>query len=78
MTPRLRIALTALSLAAPAAAHSCDTLAKLDLPPTTIASAESVPAGGFTPHRLKAISNLPAFCRVAGAIKASPGLQHPF
>jgi hypothetical protein len=69
MTPRLRIALAALSLAAPAAAHSCDELAKLNLPHTTIDTAESVPAGNFTPPGAKALSNLPAFCRVAGVIK---------
>src|SRR5208283_2623319 len=44
----------------------------LDLPATSITSAESVPAGSFTPPGGKAIPNLPAFCRVAGAIKPSP------
>jgi len=56
--------------AAPAA-QTCETLNTLDLPATSIASAESVPAGNFTPPTGKAIPNLPAFCRVAGVLKPS-------
>lgn len=66
-----KIALTALSVAALAAAQPCDTLAKLKLPATTITTAEPVPAGAFTPPGSKTLSNLPAFCRVAGVIKPS-------
>lgn len=54
------------------AAQTCETLAKLDLPGTTITRAESVPAGSFSPPSGKAIPGLPAFCRVAGVIKPSP------
>jgi hypothetical protein len=54
-----------------AAPTSCDALAKLNLPNTTIKTAEAVPAGTFTPPGDRAIPNLPAFCRVAGMIKPS-------
>ena len=77
MTTQLRTTLTALflgaciRLAASPPAQTCDTLAKLNLPATTIATAESVPSGTFTPPGYKALPNLPAFCRVAGTIKPS-------
>jgi feruloyl esterase len=63
--------------AAPARdATSCESLAKLALPDTTITMAESVAAGAFTippgglpiPGGVSA-KNLPAFCRVAATIK---------
>src|SRR5260370_37261463 len=56
--------------AAPAlAATPCEALARLKLPDASIASAESVPTGSFTPPGgNKPIANLPAFCRLAGAI----------
>jgi feruloyl esterase len=47
-------------------AADCAALAKLALPHTTIAEAAAVPAGDF-----KSQKNLPAFCRVAGAIAPS-------
>jgi len=47
-------------------AATCESLASLALPQTTIAAAESHPAGDFG-----AFHNLPAFCRVAGTIKPS-------
>jgi len=53
------------------AGASCDSLAKLALPNTSIASAASVPAGAFTPPGGKPIPNLPAFCRVAGTVRPS-------
>jgi feruloyl esterase len=53
------------------AAQTCEALNKLDLPATSIARAESVPAGGFTVPNGKAMPNLPAFCRVTGTIKPS-------
>ncbi len=52
-----------------AAPTSCESLAKLALPNTTIKTAESVPAGTFKPPQGPAIPDLPAFCRVAGVIK---------
>jgi feruloyl esterase len=47
-------------------AATCESLASLTLPHTTIATAELRPAGDFEANR-----NLPAFCRVAGSIKPS-------
>ena len=62
------------------AAASCESLASLSLPNTTIASAQLVAAGAFTtpaPRRGgagaaspdSAYRDLPAFCRVTGAVK---------
>ena len=57
---------------------SCDSLADLSLPDTTITAAERIPAGSFTPvggqaeATHAAFKMLPAFCRVAGVIKPSP------
>jgi feruloyl esterase len=56
---------------ATAMAATCDSLATLTLPGTTIATAQVVPAGSFTPPSGQAIKNLPAFCRVAGVLKPS-------
>ncbi|MGD0437471.1 MAG: tannase/feruloyl esterase family alpha/beta hydrolase [Bryobacteraceae bacterium] len=54
-----------------AAPASCESLAKLALPTTTIKIAESVAAGAFKPPQGAPIPDLPAFCRVAGVIKPS-------
>ena len=54
--------------ASASAATSCEALARLTLPGTSIASAGSVPTGSFTPPDGKPIANLPAFCRVTGVI----------
>ena len=54
----------------PASAATCESLAELKLPATTI-TAQSVAAGSFTPPEGPAIPNLPAFCRVTGVIKPS-------
>jgi Tannase and feruloyl esterase len=48
---------------------TCDSLATLTLPGTTINVAQSVPAGSFTPPAGQPINNLPAFCRIAGILK---------
>ncbi len=53
----------------PAAAATCESLAALNLPHTTVRIAQAVPAGQFTPEDGRPLNNLPAFCRVAGAIK---------
>jgi len=45
------------------AGRSCEELASLALPTTTISLAQSVAAGGF-----ETIKNLPAFCRVAATL----------
>jgi hypothetical protein len=54
-----------------AAPTSCQELAKLTLPATTIETAEAVPPGVFTPPGGPALPELPGFCRVAGVIKPS-------
>jgi hypothetical protein len=63
----------ALVCAVPAlyAGTACETLATLTLPHTSITAAEARPAGDFAPAEGAPIHNLPAFCRVAGAIKPS-------
>lgn len=50
---------------------SCESLAKLELPNTSVTMAESRAAGEFLPPGAKPIPNLPAFCRVQGVIKPS-------
>src|SRR6266852_6028022 len=75
--------LTILSLlAAPLFAATCDSLASLKIADTTITSAETVAAGAFLPPNAladtpaaAAYKNLPAFCRVLGAI-APTGDSH--
>jgi feruloyl esterase len=65
--------------AAPAFAASCESLASLALPDTTITSAQAVAAGAFTlPARpggkgdaSQAFKDLPAFCRVEATLKPS-------
>lgn len=44
---------------------SCEGLAGLALPDTSITKVEAVPAGAFTPPGSRALSGLPGFCRVA-------------
>jgi Tannase and feruloyl esterase len=66
-------------LAAPLAAATCDSLAALKLPDTTIKSAKTIAAGAFTlpadppPSRslLSSFKKLPDFCRVEGVIQPS-------
>ena len=52
-----------------AAALDCEALARLNLTATKIVSAESHPAGAFTPQGAAAVQDLPPFCRVAGTIQ---------
>src|SRR5258708_26230128 len=59
-----------LTLTAPLAAATCDSLATLSLPNTSITRAVLVPAGEFTqpnapPPQQQLFKRLPAFCRVA-------------
>jgi feruloyl esterase len=51
-----------------AAAATCDSLAGVKLPDTSITVAQAVPAGMFTPPYGGPIDKMPAFCRVAGVI----------
>ena len=53
-------------------AATCESLASLSLPSTSITAAESRPAGDFAPPAGQPLRNLPPFCRVAGIIKPSP------
>ena len=53
----------------PAAAAPCATLSGLDLPDTSIQSADVVPAGAFTPPGTNAALTIPAFCRVVGVTR---------
>jgi len=68
------------------AAQSCESLASLRLPNTTITRAESVPAGSFKPEKplvfpgapVPAYDGLPAFCRVAATIKPTTDSEIKF
>jgi feruloyl esterase len=56
------------------AATTCEGLAKLSLPNTTITMAQTVAAGAFTPPpggRGGTFNDLPAFCRVLATLKPS-------
>ncbi|MCG3160983.1 MAG: Mono(2-hydroxyethyl) terephthalate hydrolase [Acidobacteria bacterium] len=61
-------------------AATCEGLADLKLPNTTITMAQSVAAGGFTPTAGSAApyKNLPAFCRVTGVIKPTSDSEIKF
>ncbi|SPF53183.1 conserved exported hypothetical protein [Candidatus Sulfopaludibacter sp. SbA4] len=69
---RFHVTLLACVSAIPAVAASCESLADLQLPHTSINRAQAVAAGSFTPQEGQPIPNLPAFCRVAGVLKPSP------
>ncbi len=55
--------------ATPAVAAPCATLAGLELPATTIRSADVVPTGAFTPPGTSAALTIPSFCRVVGVTR---------
>jgi Tannase and feruloyl esterase len=61
-------------------AATCEGLADLKLPNTTITTAQSVAAGAFTPVTGLATpyKELPAFCRVAGVIKPTSDSEIKF
>src|SRR5580704_2388914 len=66
----MKIVLMALAASASLLAATCERLASLSLPHTTITTAEARQPGAFTaPAGGRPLSNLPAFCRVAGSIK---------
>jgi len=69
------LAIIVLSAAA-ADAATCESLASLAQPNTTVTLAESVPQGGFTQPAGRGGANayaaLPAFCRVAVTLKPTP------
>lgn len=68
--PLLALATLAFSSSA-AVAQTCEKLADLKLPNTTITAAQSVAPGAFAPATGSAapFKELPAFCRVTGVIK---------
>lgn len=71
--------LTLLAIGSVSAA-TCEGLAELKLPNTTITTAQSVAAGAFTPPTGSAApyKDLPAFCRVAGVIKPTSDSEIKF
>jgi feruloyl esterase len=78
MARQLRFALLAFLLPAllavsATAATVCEDLTSLSLPHATLTAAQFVPAGSFTPPgTTTALTNLPAFCRVAGFATPNP------
>lgn len=76
----MKLPLALVLLSAPSWAATCDSLASLALPSTTITMAQVVPAGEFTPPGRSfadtpapgvAFKDLPAFCRIAATLKPS-------
>jgi feruloyl esterase len=51
-----------------AAGATCESLASLKLPETTITAAQSIPAGTYTAPNGQVFTNMPAFCRVAATL----------
>ncbi|MCZ2148286.1 MAG: tannase/feruloyl esterase family alpha/beta hydrolase [Bryobacterales bacterium] len=57
----------------PIRAATCESLTSLKFPDATIALAQTVEAGAFTPPgAADPIKNVPAFCRVTGVMRPSP------
>ena len=52
--------------------RTCESLAALPLPETTITTAAAVGSGSFAPATGKPVGDLPAFCRVAAVLRPSP------
>ncbi len=73
----LKVVLAAALCAAPMLAATCESLASLTLPDTTITSVQQVEAGAFTApaggrgNNANAYKDLPAFCRFAATLKPS-------
>lgn len=73
LLPTAAMALATLMLSAPGWATECEDLAKLQLPDTTIKSAQSVPSGGFEALGALRRPDLPPFCRVVATVSSEPG-----
>ena len=59
--------------------ESCASLARQQLPATTITTAEAISTGSFTPAgSTNVLGNLPPFCRVRGVIAPTPESQIVF
>ena len=75
---RARCALMAAALSAGgyaglASAATCESLASLHLPSTTITAAQSIAAGSYQPPGSPTVfTNLPAFCRVTATLRPAP------
>jgi len=71
----LRTIMRGLLFAALAASHAaavtCENLVSLKLPDTAITLAQSIPAGTYTAPNGEVFTNMPAFCRVAAALRPS-------
>jgi feruloyl esterase len=65
------LVLAGLALFHSASFASCEGLAALQLPHTTITKAEVVTAGKFVPTTGKPLTDLPPFCRVTATLKPS-------
>ena len=61
--------------AGPVAAAPCAALAALELPATTLRSAEIVPAGTFTPPGASSALTIPSICRVAGVAEPAVAFE---
>src|SRR6202046_3545537 len=66
------VSLATLCPAAPASASSCEDLANLKLPDTTIETAQTIPAGDYTTADKVTRQGMPAFCRVVASVKGAP------
>ena len=66
------VSLATLVCAAPAFAASCEDLASLKLPDTTIETAQTIPAGDYTTSDKVTRKGMPAFCRVTASVKDAP------
>jgi feruloyl esterase len=66
------VSLATLCYAAPAFASSCEDLANLKLPDTTIETAQTIPAGDYTTADKVTRQGMPAFCRVVASVKGAP------
>jgi feruloyl esterase len=54
------------------AATTCESLASLSLPDTRITKAQAIEAGGYLDNTGRAVTNVPAFCRVAATLTPTP------
>ena len=73
-----RLFASAVIIALPAAAATCESLATLGRAATTVSVAQSITTGSFKPATGSAIENLPPFCRVAGVLKPSADSEIQF
>ena len=62
----------------PLCAATCDSLASLTLPKTTITSTRAYAAGEFAGANGQPMKNLPAFCRVQGVVRPADDSEIPF